>query len=71
MRRQSANDLLEPGSRRPVFRMIVNAPVSYADLGLAREFFFEAVLHAREIRNRYTFLDLAADAGMLDAAALI
>jgi hypothetical protein len=25
------------------------------------------VRHAREIRNRYTFLDLAADSGVLDS----
>ncbi len=41
------------------------APTSYEDLGLSREFFFNAVLHAREIRNRYTFLDLAADSRRL------
>lgn len=41
------------------------APMSYGDLGLDREFFTNAVLHAREIRNRYTFLDLAADSRRL------
>jgi glycerol-1-phosphate dehydrogenase [NAD(P)+] len=41
------------------------APTGYADLGLNREFFSNAVLHAREIRNRYTFLDLAADSRRL------
>ena len=35
-------------------------------LGWPRGFYREAVRHAREIRNRYTFLDLAADGGVLD-----
>jgi glycerol-1-phosphate dehydrogenase [NAD(P)+] len=35
-------------------------------LGWPRAFYGEAVRHAREIRNRYTFLDLAADGGVLD-----
>ena len=35
-------------------------------LGWPRDFYREAVRHAREIRNRYTFLDLAADGGVLD-----
>ena len=35
-------------------------------LGWPRDFYGEAVRHAREIRNRYTFLDLAADGGVLD-----
>jgi glycerol-1-phosphate dehydrogenase [NAD(P)+] len=48
------------------------APRTAADLGWPRAFFRDAVLHAREIRSRYTFLDLAADAGRLEpwAAAL-
>ena len=47
------------------------APTSFAEIGLDRDFFAGAIRHAREIRNRYTFLDLAADAGRLDADALI
>ena len=47
------------------------APTTFADIGLERDFFAGAVRHAREIRNRYTFLDLAADAGRLDVDALI
>lgn len=46
-------------------------PVSYEDIGLTRDAFRDAVLHAREIRDRYTFLDLAADSGWLDADALL
>ena len=39
----------------------VGAPISPADLGWPEAFFASAVRHARELRNRYTFLDLAAD----------
>jgi glycerol-1-phosphate dehydrogenase [NAD(P)+] len=35
------------------------------DLGLERRFYQSAVRHAREIRRRYSILDLAADAGLL------
>jgi glycerol-1-phosphate dehydrogenase [NAD(P)+] len=47
------------------------APTSYADIGLERNFFCEAITYARTIRNRYTFLDLADDSGMLNAEDLI
>ena len=47
------------------------APTTFADINLSRAFFRDAVLHAREIRNRYTFLDLATDAGRLDVDALL
>ena len=42
------------------------APRAPEDLGWARGFYQGAVRHARKIRNRYTFLDFAADAGTLD-----
>jgi glycerol-1-phosphate dehydrogenase [NAD(P)+] len=35
------------------------------DLGLAPAFYREAVLHARELRDRFTMLDLAADSSLL------
>lgn len=46
------------------------APCTYADIGLDAASYRDAVRHARALRNRYTFLDLADDAAMLDAAAL-
>jgi glycerol-1-phosphate dehydrogenase [NAD(P)+] len=39
------------------------------DLGLDPAFYRQAVAHAHEIRDRYCFLDLAAQAGMLAAFA--
>lgn len=49
----------------------VEAPRRYPAIGLSRSFFKNAILHAREIRNRYTFLDLAADSGLLEPERLI
>ena len=43
-------------------------PVSAAELQLDPDFYREAVLHAREMRNRYSVLDLLADADMLEDA---
>ena len=42
------------------------APRRPADLHWPRAFYRDAVRHAREIRDRYTFLDVAADSGMLE-----
>jgi glycerol-1-phosphate dehydrogenase [NAD(P)+] len=42
------------------------APTTPAALGWTPAFYNQAVRHAREIRNRWTVLDLAADAGLLD-----
>lgn len=42
-------------------------PVRPEDLGWSRALFRRAVLHGREIRDRFTFLDLAASAGVLGA----
>ena len=47
------------------------APTSFGDIHLSQAFFHDAVTHAREIRNRYTFLDLAAEARLLDPATLV
>jgi glycerol-1-phosphate dehydrogenase [NAD(P)+] len=43
------------------------APRIPEDLGWSRDFYRQAVRHARKIRNRYTFLDLAGDSGALEA----
>jgi len=44
-------------------------PTTAQELGLDVDFYREAVIHAREIRKRYSALDLAADAGFLEAFA--
>ncbi|MCI0431632.1 MAG: sn-glycerol-1-phosphate dehydrogenase [Rhodospirillales bacterium] len=42
------------------------APVSHEELGWPRGFSERAIRHARDIRARYTFLDLAVDSGRLE-----
>ena len=49
----------------------IGAPRAHDGIHTSRAFYRDAVLHAREIRNRFTFLDLAADAGLLDPDALL
>ncbi len=46
----------------------IGGPTECADLGIPADFYRAAVIHAREIRDRYTFLDLAADSGRFDGA---
>jgi glycerol-1-phosphate dehydrogenase [NAD(P)+] len=41
-------------------------PTTATELGLAREVWRKAMKHARDVRNRWSFLDLADDAGLLD-----
>lgn len=45
------------------------APTTAPALGWSAGFYRDAVLRARQIRNRYTFLDLAGDAGQLASFA--
>ena len=49
----------------------IGAPTRYHDLNASRDFFADAIWHAREIRNRYGFLDLAADSGQLHPEKLM
>jgi glycerol-1-phosphate dehydrogenase [NAD(P)+] len=44
------------------------APTTPEELGWSRGFYRDALRHAREIRNRFTFLDLAAECGLLQDA---
>lgn len=49
--------------------MDAGGPTTARELGLDVDFYREAVIHAREIRKRYSALDLAADAGFLEKFA--
>ncbi|KJC54146.1 3-dehydroquinate synthase [Bradyrhizobium sp. LTSPM299] len=40
-----------------------------AELGVPVDLYREAIIHCREMRNRFSFLDIAADAGTLEAFA--
>jgi glycerol-1-phosphate dehydrogenase [NAD(P)+] len=41
-------------------------PTTATELGLPRQIWRDAMKHARDVRNRWSFLDLADDAGLLD-----
>ncbi len=41
-------------------------PVTATELGLSRKLWHDAMKYARDVRNRWSFLDLADDAGLLD-----
>ena len=44
------------------------APITPEEICLPRPFYEKALLRSREIRNRYSFLDLAANSGKLEPA---
>jgi glycerol-1-phosphate dehydrogenase [NAD(P)+] len=48
----------------------VGGPLTPEAIHLERSFYAQAVLHGREIRNRYTILDLAAQSGGLDPSTV-
>jgi glycerol-1-phosphate dehydrogenase [NAD(P)+] len=41
-------------------------PVTATELGLPRQVWRNAMKYARDVRNRWSFLDLADDSGVLD-----
>ena len=44
-------------------------PTTAGELGLQVDFYREAVRHNHEMRNRFSFVDITAEAGILDAFA--
>ncbi len=65
--REETRPMMIPVSEMESLLRSAGAPVSAKDLGLCSDFYHEAVLHAREMRNRFSFLDLAADARLLES----
>jgi glycerol-1-phosphate dehydrogenase [NAD(P)+] len=62
-------DAMRPSAEMAHALAAAGAPVSPRDIHLPEAFYRQAVRHAREIRDRYTFLDLAAESGRLDSLA--
>ncbi len=58
--------VLRPAAALEAVLARAGAPRRPEDLHWPRAFYRDAMRHAREIRDRYTFLDLAADSGMLE-----
>ena len=71
--RQNWNDIragisavLLPLSRIDATLKAAGTPLTPADIGLERGFYESALRHARELRNRFTVLDLASVSGSLE-----
>jgi glycerol-1-phosphate dehydrogenase [NAD(P)+] len=58
-----------PTERLVTAMQAVGAPQTGRDLGFPRSFYRQIVLHSREVRDRFTMLDMAADAGLLEGFA--
>ena len=63
--RERARAVRVPSSRLAAVMQRAGGPVAAADLGVDAATYADAVRHARYLRNRFTFLDVAADARML------
>jgi glycerol-1-phosphate dehydrogenase [NAD(P)+] len=55
-----------PSSKLASVMARAGGPATPADIGLSAGFYAAAVRHSRYLRDRYTFLDLAADSGHLE-----
>lgn len=62
--RQRIAAVHRPAEQLAAALLATGAPTTPRELGWSPETFTTAVLRAREIRDRYTFLDLAADSGL-------
>ena len=47
----------------------IGAPKTAHELGLSQDFYRDLIIHSREIRDRFTMLDVAGDSGILEAFA--
>src|SRR5690606_30739669 len=65
--REAIAAVLRPAETLAGTLAAAGAPTRAAELGWGAGLYREAVLRARQIRSRFTFLDLAADGGALDA----
>ncbi|WP_119459412.1 sn-glycerol-1-phosphate dehydrogenase [Rhodospirillaceae bacterium SYSU D60014] len=63
--RQEILAILRPVAELEATLMMANCPTTPEALGWPPDLYGNAVRHARELRGRYTFLDLAVDAGVL------
>ncbi len=60
--------VMRPASELEATLRRAGAPIAPAQVNWPAEFYRQAVSHGREIRNRFTFLDLAAESGVLASA---
>jgi len=62
---EQVSSVLLPTAKIEATLREAGAPLTPADIHLDRAFYEQALLHAREIRNRFTVLDLAAGSDVL------
>lgn len=65
LRAELKSAMLSPAQMKQTLAA-AGGPTTATELGLPRDIWRKAMKHAREIRNRWSFLDLADDAGLLD-----
>ncbi len=67
--RAALRQVMRPSAHIEAALLSAGAPVRPADIHVPQSFYRQAVVHAREIRERYGFLDLAGESGCLDRFA--
>jgi glycerol-1-phosphate dehydrogenase [NAD(P)+] len=65
LREELRGMMMEPDEMAAILRS-AGGPATATELGLPVQLWRQAMKHARDIRNRWSFLDLADDAGLLD-----
>jgi glycerol-1-phosphate dehydrogenase [NAD(P)+] len=65
LRHELLGMMMEPDEIASIIRS-AGGPTTATELGLPRNIWRDAMKHARDVRNRWSFLDLADDAGLLD-----
>ncbi|MEO1238426.1 MAG: iron-containing alcohol dehydrogenase [Pseudomonadota bacterium] len=64
--REEVQAFLIPVAEMERLLKAAGAPTTVADLGLDLDVYLEAVRHGHEMRDRFSFVDIAANAGALD-----
>jgi glycerol-1-phosphate dehydrogenase [NAD(P)+] len=57
--------MMKPEEMQAILK-VAGGPITATELGLSRQVWRNAMKYARDVRNRWSFLDLADDAGLLD-----
>jgi glycerol-1-phosphate dehydrogenase [NAD(P)+] len=65
LREELQKFMIEPDEMKRILQS-AGGPVTATELGLSRSVWRQAMKHGRDIRNRWSFLDLADDCGLLD-----
>ncbi|TPJ52446.1 iron-containing alcohol dehydrogenase [Mesorhizobium sp. B2-6-4] len=64
--RRELRPMATPVARMEAVLKAARGPVTGSELGLPRQLWHDAIRYSREIRGRWSFVNLAADAGLLE-----